>query len=204
MGYMVYMSDGIKSKEELKEKIALGALESNEKSEKAKQEKIEEVSRLYHAALGLMPEVRDLCELVNTAIEYGFAIEDSGSLITKPLKGCPQLLTDGIFHKLGFYGKSMVGIGKIYFNIRYDKIGYKNGGCDGNFDFYTDGYDIYFGQKSFKEYDPDFVMFARCGSYWTKGVEQLKSFLRDFLTFKGQVLDFVKNIDKYTCWKKMY
>lgn len=189
------------NKQELFAKIEIGMYTSQVKKVSAKQEKIEEVSRLYETALTLMPDVRDLCEIVNKAIECGYAIEDGGSRLVRQLDGCPQLCTDGINHKLGFYGQTMVEIDRINFGVRYNKIGYENGGYDGPHDFYTDGYDIYFGKKSFKDYDPDYVMWERCGCYWTKGVEQLKSFLREFLTFKSQVLDFVNNIDKYKCWK---
>ena len=188
------------NKQELFAKIELGMYKNQVKKVSAKQKKIEEVSRLYGTALSLMTDVRDLCEIVNKAIECGYAIEDNGGLIFRPLDGCPQLRTEGCRHKLGFYGKPMIDV-RIDFSVRYNKIGYKNGGYDGPHDFYSDGYDIYFGDKSFKEYDPDFVMYDRCGCYWTKGVEQLKSFLREFLTFKSQVLDFVNNIEQYKCWK---
>lgn len=170
-----------------------------EKKKKEKQKKINEIKTIYEQAKKLLPEVQGLCAIVNTAIDCGYCIVDSGGLTYSRPDGCPELCTDDYRHKLGFYGQSMVNNGYIDFSVRYDKIGYKNGGCDGNYHFTVEKDDIYFGAISFSTYDPDYKVFGQ--EYWPKGVEQLNQFIKDFPKFKERVYEFVDNIEQYKCWK---
>lgn len=169
-----------------------------------RERKITEVMETYEQAKKFLPEVEKLCVIVNKAIECGYIVVDGGTMCFEYPKGCVSLCTDGIHHKLGFYGKSVLRLGcngalVADFGTRYDTIGYENGGCDGNFHFTVNKNDIYFGDKSFSEYDPCYKVWHTT-YFWNKGVEQLKQFVKEFPSFRNKVYDFVNNIENYKCW----
>ena len=145
----------------------------------AEDAKIKEIKKLETIIKGMSDQIETIITLANTCVENGIEIPrksqwsndyDSGKEYGYPY----EFIAEGIRHHTGLIRRKG--------NYKY--IGIDNGGCCGQYDFWTNGYDVFA------------VHEARREDRRVARIRDMEQFIKEFPVFAKAFLAWIDSLDE--------
>lgn len=158
-----------------------------EEEKKQKEIKIQKQTEEYITEIKqLKPRIEKIIEIGNLCIKNNINIEKNS---TKAKYENNVFITDAIHHQLGFYPNNWDY--STFKCTKYDYIGFQNGGFYEDWDFITDGKDIFEVHEDRDRITPIIDDYA---TYRKPTIYQMSKFLNYFDEFEKTFYNFINNL----------
>ena len=161
-----------------------------EKEEQLKIKAIKEKQEMLKKQIrALEPRIKDIIVLGNFCLKNDIKVWQKGIEDAKYENKCFE--TDGIKHQLGFYRNHFKGY-PVYRCSEYDYIGFENGGFCGDWDFVTNGKEIF----EVHEEKDKMTTIGPHSIIREPTVYQMNKFLNDFNKFEKEFFNYIKSYQR--------